>query len=354
MVSFKFPAALLLCHLTSAFSLSISPAQLITGSENSSAVLFPARQVLRRGEKYRSLIDNRFSSQSNLTAPPPIPGFEVRLLFDQNPILNLFEVYNNAIEAIGWLAVHPYSLSMILDITMTAPFYGEELRINMWPERTRLFQVKYGVRAIYEAGIALAAKPITRRGYVPRLYAGLFLQNRQIGFMKWQHKQRTVAGAANGTVDLVDVVNSTSTLQLMHVDGPTSLQVDKGDIVDPKDSKFKITYEVCDKDAHLPETFSAFLDAMATAATYDEFATGAFVNAVSVSGDIALNVHGSDVDSSFSWRRLVRTLTLLWENVVMDHKFNELDFEVFYAGRKIGEGFIMNMTLPRTSMAFSC
>ncbi|CAD6568597.1 MAG: hypothetical protein ASARMPRED_001872 [Alectoria sarmentosa] len=335
MVSFKFPAALLLCHLTSAFALSILPAQQITGSENISAVLFPA--IL-----------------SNLTAPPPIPGFEVRLLFDQNPILVLYQVYNNAIETMIWLAVQPYSYPLIVDVTMTTPFYVEELRLDMWPERTTRFQMKHAVQAIYEAGIALAVKPITRRGYVPRLYAGLFLQNRQIGFMKWQHKQRAVAGATNGTVDLVDVVNSTSTLQLMHVDGPTSLQVDMGDIVDPRDSQFKITYEVCDKDAHLPETFSAFLDAIATAATYDEFATGAFVNAASVSGDIALNVHGSDVDSSLSWRRLVRTLTLLWENIIMDHNFKELDFEIFYAGRKIGEGFIMNLTAPRTSMAFSC
>ena len=38
----------------------------------------------------------------------------------------------------------------------------------------------------------------------------------------------------------------------------------------------------------------------------------------------------------------------------MDHNFKELDFEIFYTGRKIGDGFIRNMTFPRTSMAFSC
>ncbi|CAF9926346.1 MAG: hypothetical protein ALECFALPRED_003423 [Alectoria fallacina] len=212
----------------------------------------------------------------------------------------------------SWLAVQPYSDPMIVDVTITAPFYVEELCLNMWPERTLRFQVKHAVQVIYEAVTALAAKPIIRRGYVPRLYAGLFLQNRQIGFMKWQHRQNVVAGAANGTVDLVNVVNSTSTLQLMHVDGPTSLQVDTGDIVDPKDSKFKITYEVCDKDAHLPETFTAFLDAMVTAATYDDTATGVFINALSVSGDVALNVHGAAVGSSLNWAQLVRTTGPSW------------------------------------------
>lgn len=151
------------------------------------------------------------SSSSNLTLPPPIPGFEARLLFDPNPSLNLFEVYNNAIQMMAWLA--PSAYSDTIDGPARVSDYVEELSNRPWPPSSKgRLQIKHLVQAIYEAGFALAAKPITVRGTVPRLHAGLFLDGQQIGFMKWQHKRNPVAGGANSTVSLIDAANSTAVL----------------------------------------------------------------------------------------------------------------------------------------------
>lgn len=74
------------------------------------------------------------------------------------------------------------------------------------------FLVKHASHAVYEAGDAITAKPITTKGFIPRMYTGFFLENQQLGYMKWQHKRPSLAGEANSTVSLKKSVNSTSVL----------------------------------------------------------------------------------------------------------------------------------------------
>ena len=292
---------------------------------------------------------------SNLTAPPPIPGFEARLLFDQTPTLDLKEVYIDVIQTMALLAGRPYTQPITEAFnTLAFDWCRELLTISPWPRGTNGLQVKHAVQAVYQAGVALATKPITVPGNVPKLYAGIFLQNQQIGFLKWQHRRYlTAAGEMNGTVSLIDAANLTSAAQLSRGDEPTRLRESQGTIINPRDPKLKITYTVSDEYASLPETLTAFLDALATAATNEALSSGAFVNAASISGDIALNVHRTSMPSTFTWIHLITTLLLLWRDIVEKHYFNDIDFVIWYDESEIAQGYIWNITAPRTNVASS-
>lgn len=240
---------------------------------------------------------------------------------------------------------------MILgNIRMSGPGDISQVVISPWPEIAGQLQIKHAAQVLYEAGNAVAVIPETRQNYVPRLYAGLFFENRQIGFMKWQPIPTSIAGKANNALSPINATASTSALRLFHTDKPTGLRDDTGVLVDKNDSRFKVKYMLFDRPTSLRETFTAFLDAMAIAAPNEATDAGAFVNAVSVSGVVALNMHGTGYHSLLSWKLIVRTLLLLWEH---GDFANEIDFEMAYDGIRIGEGFILNMPASRTSVASS-
>lgn len=54
----------------------------------------------------------------------------------------------------------------------------------------------------------------------------------------------------------------------------------------------RMVITVLNQAVSLSDIFSAFLEAMATAASHDPSATGAVINAVGVSEDTALKMHG--------------------------------------------------------------
>ena len=244
-----------------------------------------------------------------------------------------------------------YTLSIPFALSMGAPHWGAETLIVPWPAASPQFQGKHALQAVYDAGMALAAKPFTRPGYTPKMYAGLFIDNQQVGFLKWQPKQSPVAGVPNSTVSLTNAANSTSTRLLANGDGVTGVQDVSGVITDPKDSRFTVKYSFGGKQIDTVEIFSVFLDAMATAPRRDMTGTGAHVNAVSISGTAALNVH--QVLAPLSWLHLMRTLTLLWEVLARGNIDQEVDFEVFYAGKFVGQGWLMSLPLANTSMVSS-
>ncbi len=312
------------------------------------------------------LADILFSSSRNLTAPPRIPGFEVRLRIDPNPSLVVLAVYENAISIIAGTALLPYDGEVLSDPEIVDPIFQEELIISRLSSTGGL-RHKHVVQAIYEAGNALAAIPSTN--YVSRLYAGLFLQNRPIGLMKWQHERRGVAGEANSSVGLSTYINSTDSLSVPNdVNLTNSLRLEDGfepagvegggpgttgTIPSPRDSRYVITYHILEQTVHLAQIFTAFLDAFAEAAPNDYEAVGAFVNGVSVSGEIAVNMHGTTTPSRLTWLKLIETFGSLYSKVIRNHNYYELDWELSYEGVKIGEGFLFNTTIPRNNLASS-
>ena len=292
------------------------------------------------------LTNSQGPSSSTLTEPSPIPGFETRPLFGSQPTLDIDEVCINAFQMMLYVAETLYSTPIPAWVAQSDYDDASEVRVVPWPHSSPQFQGKHVIQAIYDAGMAMAAKFVVKQHYVPSMYAGLFINNRQVGFLKFQLIQ--TAGTPNSTVSLINAVDSTSTLLLGHGDGLTGIQDEHGEITDKEDSNFTIKYNKLGQRIEYMEIFSLFLSAMATAARSDMTATDAYINSASRLGTAALNVH--ETNSGLSWSRLMRTLALIWE---ADYYTGDLDFEIFYNGSSIGEGFVMSMARSKTSMVSS-
>lgn len=244
-------------------------------------------------------------------------------------------IYDIILRLLYSLAVEPWDGVIVKGAIVTTQ-QPEQVIIKPWPSGSpsRLL-IKHGVVALYEAGSALAAQPETRRGYVPRLYAGLFLRGQQIGYLKW----------FSHSLSLENASSSTGTLQPLHRDKPTGIGDYSGTIVDPVDRRLKVVWRLGDKSVDLRDIFSVFVEAMATAAPNDASAFGAIVNAVGVSVDVVLNVHGTSNPSTLRWSALTTSLALIWSRVIAQRQSHmELDFEMYYDETMIGRGFIVNLT----------
>ena len=244
-----------------------------------------------------------------------------------------------------------YSLSVAFGIPLSSPTYRSAIQVAPWPAASPQFQGKHAIQAVYVAGMALAAKPVTRPSYTPKMYAGLFIDNQQVGFLKWALKQDSVVGIPNRTVSLINTANSTNTLLLAHDNGEAEFQDLSGVITDRKDPKFTIKYNIFGEHIPIVEIFSVFLDAMATAARPDMDGTAAYVNSFSISATATVAVH--QTTSPLSWLRLIRTITLLWEMLASGNPDHEIDFEMFYDGTQIGRGSLRSLPLSNTGMVSS-
>lgn len=288
--------------------------------------------------------------------PPPIPGFEARLIVDRNPTLKAMEIYHCAIKTMAFLAVIPWS-SRLPSSHMDGPNSEVELIIAPWPDTSsRLLLVQHGVVGLYQAGYALAKIPVPAKGLLPRLYSGLFLQNKQLGYLKFVPMSQLPESQVNSTSSLANTGNSTSALQFRFDDGPWSVKDKSGTIVDPLDSSYRYNYQLGNVRVNIQDSFSAFLEAMATAASHDFDEADAVINAVSVSGDVALNLHGSSYLHSlpFPWGAVPRVLSLLWTYVIEEGgHFVEMDFELVADGEIFGKGFMMNVNPARTHLTSS-
>jgi len=186
------------------------------------------------------------------------------------------------------------------------------------------------------------------------MYTGLFLQDQNIGFLSWQHKISSVASEANGTVNSMDVNNSISASQTVDIGRSTGVQQKSGIYIDPRDPNFKIAYTFSDQGKLIAtDLFSALLEGMAIKAPNEVRTTGAAVNAISESGDLAINIHCTHNPGSFFWGLILQTFYALWTIVIKDGSFKDLDFEVSFHGLKIAEGFVLSMPTARACLVSS-
>ena len=228
-------------------------------------------------------------------------------------------------------------------ITVQYHDFKEMLVLSPWPQGSSRLLVKHAVVALYKAGTELAAIAMKKRGAVPRLYAGLFLQNEQIGYLKWLHKSRSLGSEVNSTLSLINASNSTAALQVVHsIQSTGGLIKGTRKIKDPNDSEFIVTYELGNKPAAVPEMFSAVLEAIAEAAPHDISGVGAYANGISTSGNVVVNVHGTD---ALSWENVVRSLFMLWV-IIAKNNLVEIDFTFSYGGVRLGEGSVLVLPEP--------
>ena len=321
----------------------------------SSTSLQPRKCLEPFGRLFATVSEIYLLSPSNLTMPPPIPGFDVRITHDRNPVVNALGIFSAAIQLMSVLALKDWNGHTNGYIVQGPRIYPATLELQAWPDPSSgLLLVKHAVVGLFEAGSSLAWAPVVADPLLSRLFGGLFLHNQQIGYIKCQGRSASLEGEVNSTLSIVDAKDSTVALELRPDDGPqANLTDDSGSFVDPIYGSFTYRYQLNDRTVDLRDIFSVFLDAMATAAAHHIDDSGAVINVASVSGDVALNLHGIG-SVALPWLCVSRLLGLVWIPVVIkERKYVEMDFQIYFEGRLIGEGFMMSVRPPQASVASS-
>ncbi len=274
---------------------------------------------------------------STLTAPIPPPDFGMEIAFTEETLLPPQEMYTNAIEVMGFFASEPYDADLrFSQARMGNPRFSSEISfITIQP----ILQYKHVVAALYQVGLIIATE---NRFYTCHVL--LVVREEAAGLMNFQRRPSGVhdEGPVSNMTDFVTLTDGTPALS------NNTVVADSGTRVDPTDSRFKIAYEYDGVRIKAADTFTAFLDGLAIAAERHGNEVDAFVNAVSASGDCAINIHAW-FGQQLSWERLRRALLVIWETLIVGDRYCKgryegLDFELVYNGVKIGEGFLLRLS----------
>lgn len=172
------------------------------------------------------------------------------------------------------------------------------------------------------------------------------LHGRKIGSMAI-FKRTSVAGANSGSGN--DTVNSTATTApqvdfesdnvttIKHGSNNTLADTDS----DPDEPRLTIEFEF---GGAVPrqDLWTSVLDGMATAAQYDAGARCKFLTAVSISGNLVFHINEVS-NQILSYNVAMKTFRLVALISMGRREYKEQDFSMLYDGRKIAEGYVINL-----------
>lgn len=272
------------------------------------------------------------------TAPTPPPGFSVRLNFNSSVQLRPLEVYIYTMGLLTTLCFSPWTSTITHSLVMSGSDASTEVVLNpLHPFDDSTLEVRHGVLSLYKAGVAIA-----QGGRFTKLDAPLYVGDLQVGSLEVQ--PRSILSSINNTT------NNNNNEQPQPPTNPTSpssndpatLTTDSGTITDPIDPNFTLTYHWDGIRIKAQDIFTAFLDALATAAEHGNGDPDAHIPAArSAGGDTVLSTW--TVGAGMTWRRLKRALSLVWTVLVTGGRarFEGLAFEVVYEGVGIGGGRLL-------------
>ncbi len=251
--------------------------------------------------------------------PSPIPGFEAKVTLGKTSTLPADETLFNAFQLMLFLSIKRWEDYIHVPFILAMAEGEEEIVISPLAQSTSRPQIKHAVWGLYDASVAVSRRLFDRLGLLPKVYTGLFLHGRLIGFLKMQDKSPSSDSVtANNTLRLVGSygdLNTTSDVTQVS-DLHRTISARSETITDTEDSKFKIRYTPDTDTIEPADMFTAFMDGLATAAEFDYAVTGAFINAVAESGACAINVHGTGLHSQLSWALLIQTLSVIFSLIV--------------------------------------
>lgn len=268
----------------------------------------------------------------------------MRFTWDHNVPLRWFEVFVNTIEGLlGYCHFDWDGLLANTPTTSTSPFFRSRMTIRPLHDELR---VKYTISALYKTGFAMAT---TQRS---KLYAGIVVNNRPIGFILYELKPpRLEDGAFNGTDLLSGNDNAIQTLSttLSKKSSSTSSALSarrSGTAKLPRDHRFEVYYEFEGTPVPQAAIFAAFVEAIATAAQHDDDLPGGELFARSPDHVGSVVMRRDARIATFTWGDVKNALDVLWRQIIINYAnpeeaaWEDMAFLISYNGGAIGEGFV--------------
>ena len=238
----------------------------------------------------------------------------------------------NAIELMYRLAQVDWDAHIYKDLRMSVTFYNIWILIANSPS-DRL-QVSHIVIGLQDSIITMA-----RLNGFYRLSALISLDGQMIGQLEFGNNQSPSDNVTSVSLqeDNSLLVNSNQS------DGSSS---NSGQIVDPNDPKFVITYEFYEKAIDSKEIFTVVLEGLAISAQFEPNEYCPVLEAHSLSGTVAISI--SQIlgkPTLLRYSDLTRSLLILVTGVIVSQrKFKELDFSISYDEVQIAEGYLFKVT----------
>ncbi len=183
------------------------------------------------------------------------------------------------------------------------------------------------------------------------------MANRQPGFYEAETHLK-IQGHSIGRIWITSIANSPSPISgdvpLSDTNAKTNapktygsslvkndLAAGSGKIPDPEDSRFMISYQY--EGQTLPELgiLTVILDTLADVAQYNSDGPCAYAFGLSSDASIAMHIEPVQGQIMFGWHA-ARSLNLLVNQLfLVQHRFQEIQFKLFYYGSAVGKGYIM-------------
>ncbi|KAL8734993.1 MAG: hypothetical protein Q9166_001118 [cf. Caloplaca sp. 2 TL-2023] len=285
-------------------------------------------------------------SPTNESSPPSlrvpsIPDYSVEFRDRRDLPVNQLEMYCNSIFAmiylikLGW--DNPVTFT---EFQSSTPWYRSELLIEN-TVRTNALRYKHLIVGTYDLSVYFAA----RRLFTTKK-AILSILRRPVATISLQNKQPSPPSGSNNAL-----ANTAATAAIY---GPnplnTSLTDTPGKFIDPEDPNFIVHYESRPGALlYVDSLFTAFGDALANAAPYDTETLGARISGLGYDRQSRLEIFdaGTVERPLLSWARGVQAIGQIWRGLIELHRsLIGMRFEIEYAGRKLGGGFMKAVT-PR-------
>ena len=232
-------------------------------------------------------------------------------------------IYGLAAPPLGWEGVVP-SQGSALSKEINGIRIGFQ-SLTQDGDRYR-FQYKHVIVGIVETVNALA-----RRSRFCFTHTNIFVYNNKVGEMAIGRRPPGTKAVNVTIVDIGPASNSTES------PNPTR----KGEIVDPEDSNFVISYELVRKSISCPTLLNAALNGMANSAVFGDLDQCREFGGFSSSGEVAYQFIGGPpgISGSALSYVLVRTvLELLPARLYEMKRCGEVEFDLIYEGDKLGGG----------------
>ncbi|KAL8768183.1 MAG: hypothetical protein Q9209_005491 [Squamulea sp. 1 TL-2023] len=274
----------------------------------------------------------------------PIPDFEVRVRLAPGSNLDAQAVIAHGVELMARIADLDYEMIIEEGITMRSHYFPEEIVIGLLPPTaSTLLRIKHAVQALYEACAAVSTRLGVHEGFVPGVFAELYLKGVRRGYLTIRH-QTTASNSANqiSTSKLAFRYSETENLSRTTMD--KTLSAHEGMVIDPLDPHgLVVTWVRRGKPVDGIDLWTASLDALATSAQYDKDDFGARVTGIGISKRSEIDFHAiiprQGPVKTFRWGQLVRVIRLIWlKKVVWTRSDRSIDFTVYYQDEAVAVG----------------
>ncbi len=268
----------------------------------------------------------------------------MRFTWDHNVPLQWFEVFVNTIDGLlGFSRFDWDSLLVNAPTIITSPDFWSRMTIRPLQNELR---VKHVISALYETGFAMATSQRSK------LYAGLVVNNRPIGFILYESTPPQLEGGASNGTDLLsgnDNAIQTLSTTLSKNSSSTSSALSarrSGTAKLPEDPRFEVYYEFQGRPIPQAAVFAAFVEAIATAAQHDDDLIGGELYAQSPDHEGSLIMRRDPSTATFTWGDVKNALGVLWRQVIINYdnpataQWEDTLFLIYYKGRVIGDGSI--------------